>query len=312
MKQCMNCQKALNDNAKFCVYCGTKCEASSPASDQPVQNAPLNPSLTIDLKQLLPTSADAVLSDEPKLNLLKKNASGLTYFIFLLLYSLFACVSFFYIFTSELPGMDFLNDIMGKFGLSIYTLKSYLPSLDTLTILYRFAKALGMLPIILICIGIWKFYLACKQPGNTVGHSNGLILIEIPVIISFIGYALGAILILIGGGLLTSALDKWWIFLIALALCLISLIDLFYASMILRLLLNARQILESPTPTSAISYGWVLIVFNFISAVYHLFFGANGVLGNLLCAASVTAITICLIQYKNNINTYWLSSSEAE
>lgn len=312
MKYCMNCQKELSDNAKFCVYCGTKCKAAPAAADHQVQNAPFHPSPTIDLNQLLPTSAAAVLSNNPKLNLLKKSGSGLTYFIFLILYSLFVCVSFFYIFTSELPGMDFLNDILGKFGLSVYALKSYLPSLDTLTAVYRFIKLAGMLPVILTCVGIWKFYLACKNPGDTVSHSNGLLFIEIPVILSFVGSALGAILILIGGGLLTSALDKWWIFLIAFVLCLTSLIHLFYASMLLRFLLNARRILEKPAPFSAIPYGWTLIVFNFIIAASDLFFGVNGMLGNLLLAAATVAVTICLIQYKNNMTLYWKNSADSE
>lgn len=171
---------------------------------------------------------------------------GLTFFIFLLLYTLFACVSFFYIFTSKLPGMDVMSNALGQFGLSAYALKSYLPSLDTLTTVYRFIKLIGMLPIVLTCIGIWTFYLACKNPGDTLSRSNGLLFIQIPVIISFVGSALGPILIMIGGGVLTFALHKWWIFLIAFALCLTSLINLFYDSMVLRLLLNAKQILENP------------------------------------------------------------------
>lgn len=92
-----------------------------------------------------------------------------------------------------------MSNALGQFGLSAYALKSYLPSLDTLTTVYRFIKLIGMLPIVLTCIGIWTFYLACKNPGDTLSRSNGLLFIQIPVIISFVGSALGPILIMIGG-----------------------------------------------------------------------------------------------------------------
>lgn len=232
---------------------------------------------------------------------MKKNASGLAYFVFLLLYSLFACVSLVTIFRSELPGMEFLNDILGNVGLSAAALKSSLPSLNTLTTLYRLIKALGMLPVILTCIGVWKFYLACKKPGNTVGRSNGLVLIEIPVILSFIGSGLGVLLTVVGGGVLAFAMEKGWIFLIALALCLATLFSLVYNGLLLRLITTAKNMLASSSPTRAVPCGWAIVVFNFINAARSLFFGTNGIFGNLLLAACIVTITTCLIQYKNDI-----------
>lgn len=315
MKQCTSCNQFINDTAKFCPHCGAKNEVKFQDSATDVYqatshqgfgtNQPTVPSL--NLAHILPTQTNAILSNNPQMNLLKKHGSNLTYFLFLIFYTLFACVALFYSFTAELPFVDYLDKILDFTGFSYYSMREILPYLDTITTVYRCTKLLGLLPIVLMAVGIWKIYFACKRPSDEFENTSGFTLIAIPTILSLIGYAISVLGVVIGGIILAISLEEGWVFLVALLLGASTIIMLIYHIMLLKLIMNLKNTVRANSTFVHISVSWFIIVLNFIIALVSLFAGGNGLFGNLMSSAATITITINMIQYKNMCaaaNTY--------
>lgn len=324
MKICNNCGKELNDNMKFCTGCGTSCTIGTGTANE-INSVNLQPQVqmpqqqattfTIDMSQLskiLPNKKGAELSKNPVLNLIKQNGSGLMYFIYIILYGIALLAALIGALSAKLPGMDLIDKYGSFIGFSSNDLMDLIPFLDTLNGGFQFIKFLAAVPIILIFAGSLIFYIKCKNNDDTQLPMNGLLLTKIPVIINVVINALIVFAVLIIGVIGSIALDSGWAFVAALFISLYFAVKIIYNVIILRVISSVKETFLSGYDHIANSRLSVLIVLNYISAGFTLFFGGNGVFGNIISSCAIIFITICLMTYKKNSEILRISTASTE
>lgn len=198
MKTCANCGTSNEDASLFCQSCGTALEsAPQPESAQSTPYAA--PAYTSPQQ---PAQSTAV-------SVLKGTGASPLFLVAIILFSamiLFQLINAFAVQTSVSFADNFLDDfIYSEYGSDFYTYESDLEDLEgALNAFGGFSVAgtiIGLIPNILIAIGMWMFYGASRSSLGDRIATGGLTMVKvisiIQLVLACIGFALAEIMLVL-------------------------------------------------------------------------------------------------------------------
>ena len=202
MSFCSRCGSQLTEGAAFCQSCGQKIASASTA--QPTQNTSEQPNYSY-----IPYSAD-IAPATPAIGVIKKIASSPLFltaaiaFTLVMVFEFISAFTFGRLFEAAVGYFFRFADLTESYELqhALYDLEYYLSDIiNILTSVSVSVMFVGMIPSILVSVGLWRTF-AAGADRKTGGFSTaGLTMIKVITVISFvftcIGYSAALILMLI-------------------------------------------------------------------------------------------------------------------
>ena len=201
MKYCTKCGAQCEDNAIFCVKCGTKFELPEPSEQN--ETTPTSPPQIIlpqtpqyaqpppQYQQPPPQYAQPPyggyvppLPETPATGILKKISSSPLFVVFVLLYSLLLVIRLIKVFTDNIATAPYLYGIPG----------------GGTPIVNGWAIAAGLIGWILpalIGLGLWMHFMAANDKRNEGMKTSGLTLIMVCTIITLVLVSIAILLLLL-------------------------------------------------------------------------------------------------------------------
>lgn len=310
MKFCAICGKQNEDENDFCENCGNPIQTNQqpPSNQQQVYSQPIyqsaQPNYYVPSPQPKP-----ILSQNPVLNKIKTMVTSPLFLVAVIIYSAFVLFSLIQSFMpSSLMSMLYKNSGMLS-GMGIGVFGSVLNMIQGV---FTAVAIIALIPSILICVGLWMFFVSSSTPENR--STSGLTMIKVSTIINLVGMLLVPVIAIIvfliaaagsaSSGYSNSGNIVGVMFLaIFIILIAITLPVLIYVN-IIKTLNAVRNMIFTLVPTNKISM--FLVVMNFISAGIGLISGIISgdimtIFSSLLSAGFLVLISICLINFKKEM-----------
>ncbi len=302
----MFCPQCGSQNAPECAFCSA-CGAS--LADQPAEQAAPQPVQEPPVQTYTPPQPKTPLSNHPVLNAVKTLGTSpvllvaIVAFTAALLFQLFAAMS---VTTSGVLGMLYdyaeLLDVEELVGM-------YFDIIQRTTVVMTI---IGMIPSILIAVGLWLTYTSARNRSMDGMKTSGLTIIKVINVIQMVLYnilmGLIALFLLIAA---INAADSYYAStsetVLVVFLVLVLGIDVFvnlYYGKIIQTINTMKATIYMATPSYKVSS--FVAVMCFISAFFSLFglFSASGFFGVMQVLAAVTASSCFgafLFQYKHKM-----------
>ncbi|MCL2772401.1 MAG: zinc ribbon domain-containing protein [Oscillospiraceae bacterium] len=194
MKICAKCGKENNDSATFCVECGQK-------FDQPAQ--PIQPVQQVQESNQNnqygnqpPISYSQMMASNPVIKLIRQIGASPLFLAAVILFSVTVLLKLINIFIPAADVSPNINHTIG--GINSFS---------------AFVSSIG--PVV-ICIGMWVQYAACKDVSTGHIKISGLSAIRVMNIINFVLYCillalafLGSLIILVSGSAIESTIEEY-------------------------------------------------------------------------------------------------------
>ena len=307
---CSRCGVENSEGAAFCKNCGNSLGKNA-------VTPPAAPVYTVHNK------AKAPLSSNPVVNAVKQVASSPLALVAIIAFSAMVLVSLIsslvdrnaltaaiYSLLNSLTeaGVDVPYEIYNAIDSAYYSLGSGL---------YVFASILGLIPSILICVGLWLTYSSAASRSSDGMKTSGLTTIKVINIIQLVGtciaFAFIELLIIIIGIAASSVAREYsyyydyssgaslvatiGVVIPALIVAAVYTLQIIYQAKVIQSVNTAKKTITTGVPSDKIS-GFVA-VWLFISAGFSLFGLATNFLG---CACSITSLIcfgILIYKYRN-------------
>jgi len=313
---CSKCGKQIQDGTKFCPNCGAAANGNpTPQQARPVQQPMPNPA--VQTAAVPPQAQPIPNAPRPRkmyelvwINI-KKMLSAPVFIITVVLFTLSILLSF--------TGGSFLNTILSSMG-SVISLMG-LDSWETQYYLSEVMDGLGSLigssgtiiniltnlPSILIAIGLWLLVAAGFNKTHLKTPTTGLTMIQVIVILQFIGALLPVLPLIAGAFILGEYSTKVLVIMLLIAVVLLVFVLLYYIKL-LKTIGAIKDALISGTPNASISTFIIFMCFagGIISAITSL-----TSLSGLCGAVSTIMFGYLLHAYKAKI-VYLLNNGRRE
>lgn len=331
---CPHCGAATENGAAFCVKCGTRLQA--PVTEQPPVAAPISATEQQPAEQAAPTVAVApppappsepsvayappteaspsplVNGEPPAVDLIRRLASSPLFFIAVICLTVSAVLSLITLFSTsglvevwadlldEMADAEmeaFLNDFSWAFAGGWIT-----------------AALIGMIPTVLIVIGLWMVYVSAKEHSRFL-NLKGLALVKGAVVTQMVLFIVGlvitlllCILVMLLGNLASGDLISEFfqiqgagmtVVMVVMAIILVVLVvalvlGIIYYAKVLKSLASPIAVMHTGAPNSKVSV--FVAVMCFISAVTSL-----NSLTSVIAGAALVMFGILLIQYRDRM-----------
>lgn len=292
---CKMCGVENADGSAFCKNCGINLSApvapATPAAVPPVQ-------VTVQ-----------PLSTNPVLNAVKKVASSPLFLVAVIVYSLQILLTLINSTTIGARLEMFLYNLLDRFGGNApYEFYEAVDSISRIgDIPYVLFTVVGLIPTILICIGLWITYSSARNRLSDGMKTSGLTMIKVITIIqlvfSCISLALTEILLmLLVVGVAAEELYNAGVIIAILAFVVIIsvaayVLEIIYLAKIIKSINTAKNTITTALPSDKVST--FVAVWAFISAAGKLF----GLASNFLLSAATMTSLICfgilIFKYKS-------------
>ncbi len=290
---CSNCGIENTDGAAFCKNCGTKIGTVA----APVYTAPVQ-------------AVKAPLSSHPVLNVVKKVASSPLFLVAIIAYSVQILAA---IINSTTIGARLemllynLLDEMG--GMVPYEFYEFVDAISRIgDIPYVLGTLIGLIPAILICVGLWITYASARSRLSSGMKTSGLTMIKVITIIQLIGscIAVAIIEILLLLAVIGIAATEYapglaiaiLVFLVLVVAATYTL-QIIFSAKIIKSINTAKNTVATGVPSDKVS-GFVA-VWAFVSAAGFLF----SLFANFLSSAAAMTALICfgilIFKYKSEM-----------
>lgn len=308
---CSKCGNYTPDGFNVCSVCGALLEAPTP--QQPVQQQPVQQPVQPAAPVAPPPVAyvappvNSPLSTHPVLNTLKTLGSSPLLLVAIIAFS--AALVFSLINAFVTPAIDLSALGLSGLGYAAYELREVLDILNTVIIVFT---VIGMIPSILMALGMWLTYAAASNRQDNGMKTTGLTLVQTGTIITMVTtILLLGILSIVALVLAAAASEVYYMedtvplfiglffgLLIGLALCIV------YYVFVLNAIKSVKTTAKTGVPTiKAIMFVAVLAIIggagNFISV-----FSADGVVGvisSLLSATANILFGVVLLSYRSKM-----------
>ncbi len=308
---CSRCGCENNDSSVFCKGCGNRLDG---AANSATPNPAPTPAYTMP-----PRSVKAPYSSNPVLNQVKTVAASPLALVAMIAFSLQVLVEIFSaanIGNSLISGMyRALNMFGGDVPYEVYSVIDSIARIGRAP--FVMIAILGLIPSILICVGLWLTYASATNRNYVGMKTSGLTMIKVIYVIELIFSAIwllvSEILILvvaIGVNNLANSYSDYYYYgasyggasiaifvVLALIIGAIFAFQIVYNAKIISSINTAKYTINTGVPSDKIS-GFVAI-WSFICAGGLLFTLATNFLGSVLGMTSLICFAILIYKYKN-------------
>ena len=319
MKNCSKCGKENDDAATFCTECGQKFEQTSQPA-QPVQQSNQNSQYNQPAM-----SYSQMMSSNPVIKLIRQIGTSQLFFIAVILFSVSVLIQAINIFVPSADITSNLNTILSDYSDNGTTDFPVNEAMRT------FSGLIALIGPVIICIGMWLQYTACKDTSGGIIKTSGLSMIRVMTIINFVLYCiilalafLGSLILIASGSMIETTMTDMFgetinyggmnfdisgmmgIIGVAFVIAVI-IVGIFLILYFVKLISTIKSILTTAStgkPETKISM--FVIVINFIIAfllVLSLIGGSGliSVISSLINAAFLIVISIALVSYRSKI-----------
>ncbi len=181
MKMC-NCGFQNEDTDNFCKQCGSQLnvQQQAPVQEQTVQQ---------EQAEYQQTATNPF----PMLSALKEKGAGGLFLVTVILYTLNVIISIVSAFSVDNQVNNALN-AYGEMGVDVSDAMAISQGVSTGTIV---GTLIGCIPVILLCIGLWKIYGTCKKSGSQPLSTGGFSLVKGVVIFELVVFCIAIAIIAI-------------------------------------------------------------------------------------------------------------------
>lgn len=309
---CSRCGCENNDSSVFCKKCGNRLNGAD-SSQSP------NPAST-PVYATQPQRVKAPYSSNPVLNQVKTVAASPLALVAIIAFSAQILVEIFKALTFRNALIPALYRILNMFGGDVpYEMYSFVDKIAGIGgAPFAFATILGLIPSILICVGLWMTYASATNRTYIGMKTSGLTMIKvmniIQIVCSSIWLLVSEIIIIvaaIGVNNLANSYSGYYyetsysgastvIFvMLAIVVGAIFALQIIYNAKIVSSINAAKYTVNTGVPTDKIS-GFVA-VWSFISAFGLLFTIVTNFLGSVLGMTSLICFAILIYKYKGSM-----------
>lgn len=310
MKFCSKCGGHINEGISFCPHCGTKLAVTYQES---IHHQPYEPSPYT--QPSLPPAVEA----------LRKLGASPLFLAAIILYALSALFSFFSSVSDSSGIMGFIYRIASMLDAE-YAIYSYMDEIYSIASVGSIISSLiGMIPAILVWIGLLLVYKACRNPkGNTISLV-GFNVLKVLKILGFVFSCIGFFLVefilliaLIASASTFSGSETEGILLAAMAIILVAaVISIIYYIKLLKSLDSAKYTILTGTPDCRASrfvgvmcfIGAALSVAGILGQIIALTAGVSalnlffGMISAILSATEATIFGILIFRYRSKMKS---------
>lgn len=294
---CAKCGIENAENAVFCKNCGNSIGTTPAPQAASVYTAPV-------------PVAKPPLSSHPVLNVVKKLASSPLFLVAVIAYS--AQILFSIVNSAgtgakvEMFLYQLLNRLGGNVSYEFYEIVDGISRIGDIP--YVIGTIIGLIPAILICIGLWMTFASARNRMVDGMKTSGLTMIKVLTIIQLIGscIAVAAIELLLLLAVVGIAATEYApgvaiaiLVLLVLVVAASYTLQIIYSAKIIKSLNSVKSTITTGSPVAKASR--FVAVWAFISAFGALFSVASSFLSSVATITSLICFGILVFKYNNSM-----------